>query len=347
MRNNPDFQAMKASIQDFTKPKAFVYWFDLILSSSLAWGLFLLAMKVPTNTIIYYFMVFLSAVGLYRASAFTHELVHMKKNAISGFYTVWHLVCGVPLLAPHFLYKDIHIAHHSKKDFGKSTDGEYIEFGTKGRSLMILHFLYNFIIPFLSIFRFMIIAPVSLLQNKLRIFVMENLSFMGLKFTFTRKAPANKSDKFKWYAEEFSCCLFLWVLFGLYISERLPVIFLFQWYAVVVTILTLNSLRTLGATHWYTSTGNSMGMEEQVEDSINIRSKSIFTQILCPVGTQFHALHHMFPSIPYHYLRPAYECLIKEFPNEKILTDTTKESLFDSWQIALFTSSELQKERLV
>lgn len=90
-----------------------------------------------------------------------------------------------------------------------------------------------------------------------------------------------------------------------------------------------------------------MGMEDQVDDSINIKSTSIFTQILCPVGTQFHALHHMFPSIPYHSLRPAFELLVKEFPNEKILQETTKESLFETWQISLLSPRVAQKESFV
>jgi len=328
----PDLSIMKISIASQIKPSPLIYWSDLLLTAIVSWGLFYFAIKFSPTHIIYYFLVFLSAIGLYRAVAFTHELVHLKKDAVPGFLLAWHVVCGIPLLAPHFLYRAIHVAHHSKKNYGKNSDGEYIGFGTTGRWLIAAHLLFNFLIPIVSILRFMVLAPVSLLHPGLRVFVMEKMSFMGLRFSFSRPIPTRKSELISWHVQEFSCSLLCWVVFVLLMTGTLPVIFLFQWYAVMVIILTLNSLRSLGATHWYTSNGEDLSFVDQIRDSISVTSNSLFTKILCPVGTQYHALHHMFPSIPYHSLGKVYRYLLANFPDQKIVAETSRPNLFTSWK---------------
>ncbi len=39
------------------------------------------------------------------------------------------------------------------------------------------------------------------------------------------------------------------------------------------------------------------------------------TLFVCPVGLRYHALHHVFPSIPYHQLGKAHKRLWKELPS--------------------------------
>ena len=332
-KQNPDFNKMKSEIRDLFNVNAYIYWCDLLLSVFFAWGLFILASVLSfENTIYYYILILLCAVSFYRAIAFTHELVHVKKGSLPWFHLIWHIFCGMPLLAPHFLYKSIHISHHSRKDYGKNTDGEYIEFGTESRWLIVLHFAYNLVIPIFSVFRFMILTIVSFSNSKLRLLVMEKMSFMGLRFTFVRKLPREKSDLFKWYCEEFSCWFLTWLVLVLILFEKIPLKLFFQWYFVMIIILTMNSLRSLGATHWYKSTGNDMSFMEQIRDSLSVTSNSVFTHIFCPVGTQYHALHHMFPGIPYHSLGRAYWHLVEKFPEEKILTETSSPSLWDTWK---------------
>ncbi len=328
----PDFQTMKASIADLIKPNPFIYWFDFILTIIFSWGLFYLATKIPYTNVFCYLLVFLSAIGFYRAVAFTHELVHLRKGAVPGFSLIWHVLCGIPLLAPHFLYRSIHVAHHNKKNYGKESDGEYIGFGTSSRWLIVAHLLYNFLIPLLSILRFMVLTPLSFCNTKLRLFVMENMSFMGLRFSFSRKIPTKESEVINWYIAEFSCCLLCWFIFIPLIINIISIIFLYQWYIIMISVLTLNSLRSLGATHWYTSKGVDLDFTEQIRDSVSIKSKSLFTKILCPVGTQYHSLHHMFPSVPYHALGNVYEHLIASFPEEEILNETSREKLILSWK---------------
>ena len=346
--NKPDFNKMKLGVHQISRLKPQIYWFDLMISIILAWCLFLLALNFSFKDPNFYFLIILSAIGFYRAIAFTHELVHIKKGSLPGFHFVWHLVCGMPLFAPHFLYKGIHLAHHSKKDYGKEMDGEYIEFGTKSRWLIFAHLLFNFFLPIFSIFRFMVLPLISICHPRIRLLIMKQMSFMGLKFLFVRKIPHQKSEILIWYAEEFSCCLLSWLIFALIINGKLPINIVFQWYAILAIILTMNSLRSLGATHWYSSNGGDFSFIEQIKDSISVTSNSLFTHIFCPVGTQYHALHHMFPFIPYHDLGKVYHYLLVKFPEEKILKETSISSLVETWKKVWFLprKNNLQENKI-
>lgn len=330
-----NLSVMKESIAKFLKPNPLIYWADFTVTIIFSWLFFYFAYVTQKDGDYYgaqYFLILVCAICFYRAIAFTHELVHLKKGAVPGFFMVWHMLCGIPLLAPHFLYRAIHVTHHSKKNYGKESDGEYIGFGICSKWLIVGHLLYNFLIPIFSIFRFTIIAPLSLASNKFRVFVMSNMSFMGLRFAFSRVIPVKRADVVEWYLAEFSCCLLVWLVFYWVATGAVSSVILSNWYIVMVCILTMNSLRSLGATHWYVSNGGTLSFTDQIGDSISISNKSLFTKILCPVETQYHALHHMFPSIPYHSLGKAYEHLLKNFPNAEILRKTSRESLVDSWK---------------
>ena len=57
-----------------------------------------------------------------------------------------------------------------------------------------------------------------------------------------------------------------------------------------------------------------MSYLEQLEDSINIPGQPVLTGLLFPVGLRFHALHHLFPTLPYHVLPSAHRRLMAELP---------------------------------
>jgi fatty acid desaturase len=80
-------------------------------------------------------------------------------------------------------------------------------------------------------------------------------------------------------------------------------------------VLTLNYLRTLVA-HRYRSTGGEMSFSEQLDDSINIEGYPLITEVVFPIGLRYHALHHLFPSIPYHNLGTAHRRLMAQLPED-------------------------------
>ena len=91
----------------------------------------------------------------------------------------------------------------------------------------------------------------------------------------------------------------------------------------------MNSIRTIGATHRYRSKGEEYTFQEQFLDSVNIESNRLDTLILCPVGLRFHALHHLFPGLPYHALSEVHSRLSNYLPQ---VSDYHKATLFSVWQ---------------
>jgi fatty acid desaturase len=96
-----------------------------------------------------------------------------------------------------------------------------------------------------------------------------------------------------------------------------------------VVILTLNALRTLGSHRW-TSDGRELNFVEQMIDSVNYPHAPWVSGLWAPVGLRFHALHHLFPSMPYHALGRAHRLLMKELPLDSPYRRTEAKSLSES-----------------
>ena len=73
--------------------------------------------------------------------------------------------------------------------------------------------------------------------------------------------------------------------------------------------------------------GSEMSFEEQLLDSVNYPHHSWISELWGPVGTRFHALHHLFPRLPYHNLSKAHERLIEGLPPESPYHRTVAPSL--------------------
>jgi fatty acid desaturase len=89
---------------------------------------------------------------------------------------------------------------------------------------------------------------------------------------------------------------------------------LLYWYAATALASVTNAFRTLAA-HRYEGSGASRSRAAQLVDSVDVEG-AWWTELWAPVGLRFHALHHYFPGIPYHNLRRAHECLLRELPAE-------------------------------
>ena len=97
-------------------------------------------------------------------------------------------------------------------------------------------------------------------------------------------------------------------------------------YCLSVFILMLNAIRTLGA-HRYTNTGGEMTFLDQLLDSVNYPNHRLLSALWAPLGLRFHALHHVFPSMPYHNLDEAHRRLMAELPADSPYRQTVSPSL--------------------
>jgi fatty acid desaturase len=134
---------------------------------------------------------------------------------------------------------------------------------------------------------------------------------LALRLPF-RAAAIKESARAEALAIEWMCALFSWGLVGLSAVGYGEVVL--AWAVLVILIATLNTIRTLGATHLYVEGAEGRNAREQMLDSTNLDSRSPLALLLCPVGLRFHALHHIAPYLPYHALPEAHRRLMQALP---------------------------------
>src|SRR5262249_7550850 len=101
--------------------------------------------------------------------------------------------------------------------------------------------------------------------------------------------------------------------FALLLSGKLAWSVFVELYVLGIAASGLNWVRTIAA-HGYRNTGSMMTFIEQIEDSITVPGHPLLAELLFPVGLRYHALHHLFPSLPYHTLGIAHRRLMTQLP---------------------------------
>src|SRR5262249_6515549 len=144
--------------------------------------------------------------------------------------------------------------------------------------------------------------------------------------SYVRPLPAREVLRV-WRLQEFGCFLMCWTVAvmlyrGMTIGGvnpyfdatavrrgALPIAFLIQAYATGTLVVLLNEIRTLGA-HRFMNDGREMTFVDQLIDSVNYPKRALLGELWAPVGLRFHALHHLFPAMPYHNLAKAHRRLM-------------------------------------
>jgi fatty acid desaturase len=100
-------------------------------------------------------------------------------------------------------------------------------------------------------------------------------------------------------------------------------------------ITTVSYLRALSS-HMYGNEGEELSYLDQMFDSTTIPGHPLLTELWAPLGQRYHALHHVFPSIPYHSLGIAHRRLMRDLPPDAPYRKTVRAGLIDSlrrvWQ---------------
>jgi fatty acid desaturase len=307
-----DFQVSQARelVKDLFRPSPVIYWFDFLCSALLGWGAFGFALSVSAFSYQQFLFIGISCLALYRAVLFIHEIAHFKKGTFTVFRWVWNLFCGFPLMVPVFLYQSVHFDHHKQNFYGTQKDGEYFPFALKGRNWIVIHVLFSFVVPIIFLARFLILAPLSLINKELRKFLLARMSALVIDLDYQRPESSWRNEE-PWKIQEFLTCIFSWVFIGLTIAKIIPAAALFLWYSVTALIFMVNSIRTLAAHRYKNPEGNVVSHPNQMLDSVNIPGNRWTTPLWAPVGLRFHATHHLFPDLPYHVLGEAHRRLIQ------------------------------------
>src|SRR5487761_1224276 len=68
------------------------------------------------------------------------------------------------------------------------------------------------------------------------------------------------------------------------------------------------------AAHRFRHHGEPLTYVDQLLDSVNYPRHALIAELWAPVGLRFHALHHLFPALPYHALAEAHRRLMERLP---------------------------------
>jgi fatty acid desaturase len=317
-------------VRDLFAPNPLLYWLDLLFHAALGWSAFVLTLLAPAYSLWQLLFFIISALSLYRAVIFTHELAHLRKNTFRLFRIAWNICCGFPLMLPSFMYNGVHNDHHKRKVYGTREDGEYLPFAVGRPHKIVLYVLLAFILPLMIAVRFILLTPLSYLHAGLRRLLWESASSLTIDFDYRRPPASSRRDEASWRLQEFCTFLYGAGAVGLAAAGIIPWQALLLWYLVAVLMFLLNSLRTLAA-HCYRNPGDRvMDYAEQYLDSVNIPGNALITPLWAPVGLRYHATHHLFPSLPYHALGKAHRRLAANLSDSALYLQTTRSSLRDA-----------------
>jgi fatty acid desaturase len=345
-RDNNTFPMSEANtlVADLMKPNPRIYWTDFLLSITLGWAAFALAVITPTFSVLGLASLLAATLLLYRAVLFTHELTHLKGGTFKAFRFVWNMLCGFAMLIPSFTYHGVHRHHHVHDVYGTKEDGEYLPFGASNPLGIIGYMFLIFILPAFFVVRFLVLAPLGWLLPPLRRLIWKKVSSLTIDLTYNR--AAKKDDpKGQWLFQEFMAFAYGWTAIGLVWQGIVPIKALAIWYTVAVLIFLFNSLRTLAA-HAYRNPGEEqMSVAEQFLDSVDVPGHRIITTLWAPVGLRFHATHHLFPRMPYHNLPHAYARLRDGLSDNSTYLRASRKNLAHALTRLWHDAAEAEREK--
>lgn len=315
-----------ALTDDLMTPNAVVFWIDLLLSVTLMWGGFLLA-ATASHLAIGLAAGLISALALYRALSFIHELTHIRDDEAPGFRFGWNVLVGVPLMTPSLMYEGVHNVHHVKDRFGTALDPEYLPL-SRYTPLSLAAFLFVALLaPIGVLIRSAILIPLSFLFPPLRRFVRQRLSALVINPDFVREDMTRM--RAAWLVQDIACWLWSWALVAATVAGWLPARFVLTGLAIFSLATFINQARTLVAHHW-DNDGGKMTLDEQFLDSVNVPPPNLASELWAPVGLRYHALHHLLPRLPYHNLGKAHARLAQALAPDSPYHRASQRGLFEA-----------------
>lgn len=326
-RDHLPVKQLRSLVHDLQEPSRWIFWTDLICCLlAIQGGLFVYSEGLLNGRALVSLPGFVIAVlAVYRASYFNHEVAHHARR-LPGFETAWNLSVGIPLLIPSFLYSD-HRNHHSDNAFATKDDVEYLPErlrNVKGAAALLT---LAFLLPILYVLRFAVLAPAAWFSPSVRRWVDTRASGIGLLGLTCRSAPTDVERR-SWRWHETACFFYLLAVGVLLTVGILSIIFVLQFYSVMIGMLMLHGLRVMVGHRYEASDSGCHDRIAQVGDSFNFTHNRFLMSVLLPLGFDMHALHHLFPNIPYHNLTEAHRRVTAFLPDTSVYHSVESKSYF-------------------
>lgn len=299
---------------DFFRVSPVRYWTDFLVSLTaayLATAVYLSAAALSWQQLVAFP---LAAFWLYRLGSLIHEVCHLGHDELPGFKLAWNALAGVMLLTPSPFFTRHHRDHHSQRLYGTAEDPEYVANVLEGGNPASLagYLLYVLVFPGLVFLRFLL-GPLTFLHPRLREWTLRKASALTFNRRYERRLTA--ADRRAILAVEIPCFVRAalvpaLVLAGVNDWTRIP-----QLYLLALATVALNQLRQL-ADHHFAGDGSPVSLDRHIVDSCNFTGNDPLTLLFFPFSIRYHALHHLFPSLPYHNLRAAHEHLVARLPGD-------------------------------
>jgi len=311
LARTPDDKSMLRAAAELTRDLApargAIYWPDMLISAGLGYAA-LTGAILAHNGWVTAACVLVSALMLYRALLFIHELSHIHKDALPGFRLGWNLLVGIPLLTPSFMYEGLHPLHHARTRYGTAEDPEYLPLALMKPWSLPVFLLTALLLPLALLVRSAVLVPLGALVPPLRRLVWARASALAINPAFRRRPPEGAFAHMVFW-QEAGASLWAWFVLGWSATHSWRP--LLAALGVIALTAVLNQTRTLVA-HLWENEGEAMTVTGQYLDSVNVPPPGWFTVLWAPVGLRFHALHHLLPSLPYHALGEAHRRLCAE-----------------------------------
>jgi fatty acid desaturase len=322
MEKNQDIQIMRRLLAEFHDVRPVLFWRDLILNALIGYSA--LAFTIYRPNVI---SLVIATIFIYRGCTLLHEVSHLAKK-IKGYRIAYNILFGWAFSYPAYIF-DTHLFHHGKKTYGTDSDPEYKFIPRFDHATFLRPIVVAVILPLFQWYRFGILPLIEHFMSKeKKRNLYQTLSALVFSMEYRRKIKDEQKDLRNMVLNDLATASVKVITVGLIVAGILPLHTLVVWYLVTAFASVLNMYRAL-LNHLYTNESNQpLSWQEHLNDTTTIEP-GLITNIVCANGLNYHAIHHLFPELPYTNLAAAHQKLMKELPADHLYRQNVFNSIFD------------------
>ena len=306
--------ALKKAPRDFHRVRPWIYWRDMFIGATVAYTSATIYLASPAFSLLQAISFLCAVFWLYRVGSLVHEVAHLGAHELGSFKVAWNILVGVPTLTPSTFFTTHHRDHHTLRLYGTPQDPEYVvNVCQRGNYRQLACYLLVVAVFPLIVFVRFLLAPLSFVTPRVRDYVLRHLSAFTFNLRYER--PIGRMNRPLFASLELLCSFRAWCIPLAVLFELTPWTRMFQLYSLGAAVVILNQLRQM-ADHHFEGSGERLSVADHVLDSCNYVGRDPLTWLLFPMAIQYHALHHLFPSLPYHNLAATHNYLMQTLPNE-------------------------------